>query len=52
MKFGNLYSNLLRITRTQFHLDSFRCDIFIAGCLGNYFFPDTVWTRCAKNVST
>jgi len=35
---------------TKLYLDSFRFDIFIARCLGGYFFPDTVIGKAiAKN---
>jgi len=33
----------LEINRTKFYLHSFRFDVFIVRCLGDSFFPDTVY---------
>jgi len=41
-KFGDLFTNLLKINRTKFYLNLFRFDIFIVRCLKGYFFPNTV----------
>jgi len=53
MKFGDRFSNLLRIKCTKLYAHSFRFDIFIARCLGGYFFPDTLiltWVEAFCNV--
>jgi len=41
-KFGDRFSNLLRIRCLKFYFDFYRFGIFIVHCLGVYFFLDTV----------
>jgi len=50
MKFGDHFSNSLRITCTELYSDSFRFDISIVQCRWVYFFPDTVYKYKAVQI--
>jgi len=49
MKFGTRFRNLLEIKGTKLYSDSFRFHIFIARCLGDYFFTGQLVAWCSGN---